>query len=288
MPAHLARNSYGKSRIRLTKVTRHAGRHDVRELVVEIELEGDFAASYTCGDNLLVIATDTMKNVAYALANDHSLESIESFGADLAGHFLDEHAHVLAATVRIAEQPLLRIDVDGHAHPHAFSGTPSERRTSTIRQSRTGLHVESGLDNLLLLKTTGSAFAGFLRDRHTTLPETSDRIFATELKADWLYDATATAIDWNRAHRRVRDALLATFAGHQSLSAQHTLHAMGTAAIEACPEVEQITLIMPNKHRLLVNLEPFGLENLGEVFVATDEPHGTITGTLRRTLGSGM
>jgi urate oxidase len=144
--------------------------------------------------------------------------------------------------------------------------------------------VESGLDGLFLLKSTESSFTGFLRDRYTILQETTDRILATVLEARWLY-ATATAgpgVDWNAHHHLIRSTLLAAFARHQSLSAQHTLYAMGTAAIEACPEVDQITLSMPNKHRLLVALEPFGLDNPGAVFVATDEPHGMITGTLRR------
>src|SRR5437763_863039 len=136
MPAVLAEHSYGKSQIRLTKVTRRPDRHDVRELTIEIQLEGNFADSYTLGDNRLIIATDTMKNVAYALAKEHPLESIESFGAALAGHFLEHHAQVDAATVRLAEQPLERINLDGRAHPHAFSGIGSERRTSTIRRSR--------------------------------------------------------------------------------------------------------------------------------------------------------
>jgi urate oxidase len=282
MSAILVQNAYGKSRIRLTKVTRHAGRHDIRELAIDIELEGDFAASYTIGDNQRVIPTDSMKNLVYALAREHPLDSLESFGADLAGNFLDQHAHVATVAVRLAEQPLERIAVADISHPYAFSGTRSERRTCTIRRSRDRLGVESGLDGLFLLKTTESAFAGFLRDRYTILQETTDRILATVLEAHWLYTSPEAGLDWNGAHSLIRGALLAAFAGHKSLSAQHTLHAMGTAAIEACPRLEEITLAMPNKHRLLVALEPFGLDNPGAVFVATDEPHGMITGTLRR------
>jgi urate oxidase len=274
--------SYGKSRIRLTKVTRHADRHEIRELTIDIELEGDFASSYTSGDNRLVLPTDTMKNVAYAIAREHPLDSLESFGIDLAGHFLDQHAHISGAIVRLEEQPLERIAVAGMAHPHAFLGTRSERRKCTIRRSRTGQRVQSGLDGLFLLKTTESAFAGFLRDRYTILPETSDRILATVLDAHWHYAAAKVGMDWNGTHDLIRETLLAVFAGHKSLSAQHTLHDMGTAAIEACPQLEEITLAMPNKHRLLVALEPFGLDNPGAVFVATDEPHGMIRGTLRR------
>src|SRR5262249_33540480 len=154
-----------------------------------IELEGDFASSYTSGDNRLIVPTDTMKNVAYAIAREHPVDSLERFGIDLAGHFLDEHAHVSAATVRLVEQPLERITVAGMAHPHAFLGTRSERRTSIVRRNRAGVRVDSGLDGLFLLKTSDSAFAGFLRDRYTILPDTSDRILATVLDARWQYAA---------------------------------------------------------------------------------------------------
>ena len=187
MPAVLTEHSYGKSRIRLTKVTRLADRHEVRELTIAIQLEGDFADSYTRGDNRLVIPTDTMKNVAYALAREHPLESIEDFGAAVASHFLANHPHVAQATVRLAEQPLERIRVDGREHPHAFGGKTRETRTCTVRSYRTGLCVESGLDELFLLKSTDSPFCGFLRDRYTTLRDAPDRILATMLRADWLY-----------------------------------------------------------------------------------------------------
>jgi urate oxidase len=278
--AVLIEHSYGKSRIRLTKVTRLADRHEVRELTVEILLEGDFAGSYTSGDNRPIIPTDTMKNVTYALAKEHALESIEAFGTALAGHFLAYHPHVSRAIVRLAEQPLERICADGRGHPYAFQGKRSETRTTVIRRSRAVVRVESGIDGLFLLKSTDSAFAGFLRDRYTTLPDVFDRILATMLTAEWLYDSDP--VDWNDAHAHVRRSLLETFALHKSLSVQQTLHAMGAAALEACPQIERITLTMPNQHRILVDLKPFGLENNNEVFIATDEPHGTICGTLQR------
>ena len=174
----------------------------------------------------------------------------------------------------------------GSASTAASIPTPSAARRARREPapsacSRRGLRVESGLDELFLLKSTDSAFCGFLRDRYTTLPDASDRILATMLKADWLYSGRAAPTGTVRT-RAIRQALLETFAGHQSLSVQQTLHAMGAAALEACPEIERITLVMPNQHRILVDLKPFGLENANEVFLATDEPHGTITGTLQR------
>jgi urate oxidase len=281
MPAVLTSHAYGKSRVRLTRVTRRPGRHEVRELTVDVRLEGDFAASYTLGDNSKVIATDTMKNVVYALAQGRPAEAIEDFAAVVAGHFVESHEHVESAAVAVAEQPWRRIEIEGAESPHAFVGGDGEARTARVRLDRKSLRIESGLEGMQVLRTAGSGFVGFLRDGYTTLPEVTDRIFATEVQARWLY-ATAGQIDWDDAHGRIRTALLATFATHQSLSVQQTLHAMGEAALAACGDVEEIILTLPNKHRLLVDLSPFGRENANEVFVATDEPFGLITGTLRR------
>ena len=281
MPAVLTQHSYGKSRIRLTKVTRLADRHEVRELTIEIELEGDFAESYTSGDNRLVIPTDTMKNVAYALAREHPLESIEDFGAAVASHFLANHSHVDQATVRLAEQPLERIRLDGREHPHAFCGKTRETRTSTVMHSRQRPARRVGPRRAVPAQIDRF---GLLRVPAGSLHDTSRR-----LRSDPGHDAQGRLALQSRrpstgivAHARIRQALLETFAGHQSLSVQQTLHAMGAAALEACPEIERITLVMPNQHRILVDLKPFGLENANEVFLATDEPHGTISGTLQR------
>ena len=280
MSVVLAHHSYGKSQVHLTRVTRYADRHDLKELTVAIQLEGDFAASYLEGDNSQVIATDTMKNMVYVLAKQHGLTDIESFGQLLAGHFLKEYPQVAEATITLVEEPWQRLVALGREQPHAFTGGGGEKRTSIVVGNRQGLHVESGLDGLLLLKTTDSAFTGFVRDRYTTLPETSDRIFATALSATWPY--RAIPVDFDKWHRVIRQTLLDVFAEHKSLAVQQTLCAMGSAALNVCSHIDQITLRMPNKHRLLVNLQPFGLDNKNEVFVAADEPYGLISGTLRR------
>jgi urate oxidase len=280
MSATLVRNTYGKSRVRLTKVTRQPDRHHLKELCIDVQLEGDFGAAYLHGDNSRVVTTDTMKNIVYVCARLHALGDMESFGEALASHFLRHYPHVTTATIHLVEQPWQRIVVGGAEHPHAFQGG-AEKRTSNVTLTRGhGPRIESGIDDLPLLKTAGSSFTGFLRDAFTTLPETTDRIFATALSARWLFGAAPAAYDL--CHGQVRGALLETFAGHKSLSVQQTLHTMGVAALAACPAIEQIHLSMPNIHRLLVNLQPFGLENNNEIFVATDEPFGLITGTLRR------
>jgi urate oxidase len=281
MSVILTHNAYGKAQIRLTHVTRHTERHDLKELCISVQLEGDFAASYVSGDNRLIVATDTMKNTVYVLAKKHGITTVEGFGETLARHFVETYAHVSAATVDLAENSWRRIVSGGREHPHAFAGSTKEKRTALVICTRQSLCLESGVSDLSLLKTTDSAFAGFVRDEYTTLPETDDRIFATLLSARWRC-AEAPA-DWDAVHQAARQALVETFARHQSLSVQQTLHAMGQAALAACPEIGAITLTMPNRHHVLVNLERFGLHNQNEIFVPTEEPHGLITGTLSRS-----
>jgi len=280
VPAVLTHNAYGKSQVRLTKVSRHADRHDLKELSIAIQLEGDFVASYTSGDNSRIVATDTMKNTVYALAKKHPFSAIEELGELLARHFLESYGHVSAVTVDLMEQPWQRMVVDGKEHPSCFIRRGDEKRTATVMLTRKEKHVESGLDNLLILNTTDSAFSGFIHDPYTTLRGADDRIFATVLSANWLYSAPPA--DWDQAHGQIRQAMLQVFAGHKSLSVQHTLHAMGSAALDACSAIEAITLRMPNKHHLLVNPQLFGMQNNNEIFVPTDEPYGLIVGTLRR------
>jgi urate oxidase len=274
----LVHNAYGKSRVRLTKVQRHADRHDLFEWSIDVQLTGDFTAAYTAGDNRQVIATDTMKNVVYALAADHTLTSPEDFALLLGRQFV-MYPQVTLARLTITIDGWRRIDVGGRPHPHAFVGGGPEKRTCTVTVDRTAERVSSGLTDLFVLKTTDSAWRDFHRDQFRTLPDTDDRIFATSVTADWSY---AQPTDWDAAHTAIRRALLETFADHKSLGVQHTLYAMGDAALATVKEVGEITLTMPNRHRLLVNLAPFGRGNPNAVFVATDEPHGLISATLKR------
>jgi len=278
MSVLLARNSYGKSRVRLTKVERHADRHDLFEWSLDIQLTGDFAPAYAVGDNRQVVATDTIKNIVYALAADGPLGSPEAFAVTLARHYL-KYPQVASAEVRVRVEPWARAEVGGWPHAHAFVAGGGGTRTGVVVGSRGGEQVAGGLTDLLVLKTTDSAWRDFHRDEYRTLPDADDRILATSLTADWTYTRLA---DWNAAYDTARTALIETFARHKSLGAQHTLHAMGQAVLAAIPEVDEITLTMPNRHRIPFNLEPLGRANTNSVFVATDEPHGLISGTIRR------
>ncbi len=277
----LAENSYGKSAIRLVKLTRHRDRNDLAEVTVSVRFEGDFEAAHVAGDNSLILPTDTMKNTVYALAKENSVKPIESFGLVLTDHFLRSNPAVSRVRVFLSERPWERLRVREAPHPSAFSRPGGEKRVACVTRTREDVTIESGLQDLTVLKSAQSGFAGYLRDKYTTLKETQDRILATEVEATWTY--ARTDIAFRTVGPAVRQTLLETFADHESASVQHTLYAMGEAVLENHPEVTQVRLSLPNKHHLLVELSPFGLENRNEIFVATEEPYGLIEATVRRS-----
>ena len=279
----LGDNSYGKSAVRVMKVQRPGpfGGDSVTELDVAIALSGDFGAVH-CGDNANCLPTDTMKNTVYALAKGHKLDSIESFALDLGKHFIDTHAPTTQAKVTIQQRLWAQGAVDGKPHAHLFYGHDDRLGACEVTVPRGApASVRTGLVGLTILKTADSAFSGFPRDKYTTLKETEDRLFCTTLDAWWDY-APGAVTNFRRWRFVVQEAMIATFANHKSKSVQHTLYDMGHAALAACPEAQRIRLSMPNKHCLLVDLSPFGLENKNEVFVPTTEPFGLIEATIER------
>jgi urate oxidase len=279
----LSQSSYGKSEIRLVKVSRRPDGHDLRDLTIDVALEGDFDAAYIGGDNTGLLATDTMRNAVYALAKDHPIDEIESFGARLVEHFVAAGQGVTSARVHIVEHPWARLEVGGRPHEHAFERGSGGHRVAIVVSDGGKPHIQAGIDDLLVLRTTGSGWEGFLRDSYTSLPETSDRILATIVTARWSY--RECDIDFGAAWREVRRTLLEAFCDHYSPSVQFTLHRMGKAVLDARPDVERIRFSLPNKHHLLYDLERFGLENENEIFHATDEPYGLIEGTVERSSG---
>ncbi len=282
MTIEMGPNRYGKARIRLVKVDRMPDRHVVRDLTVRIGLEGDFAAAHVSGENAEVIATDTMKNTAYALARDGLTGSIEAFGTLLADHFL-LHRQVHRATVWIEEHAWNPIVADGLPAPDAFIRDGSVTRTAVVAAEATGVTVEAGVEDLTVMKTGRSAFAGFPRDRFTTLADTHDRIMATKVTATWRYQADQTEIDHDATFARVLATFLATFAEHMSLSVQHSIWILGKAILEAEPIIDEIRFALPNLHHWTADLSPFGLDNDRQIFVSTTEPHGLIEATVRRS-----
>jgi urate oxidase len=288
MAVVLGPNQYGKAETRVVRIYRGTGEHEIRDLNVSTTLRGDFAAAHVHGDQAQVLPTDSQKNTCFAYASEPGVAAIEDYALALARHFVDDIEPVSAARVEVEEYAWERVTVAGAAHPHTFVRSGQDVRTTAITvagpEPAQQSWVISGLKDLVVLKSTGSEFSGFLTDRYTTLPETRDRVLATSLSVHWRYagGAGGPAAGWDGAYGQIRQILLDRFAQVHSLALQQTLWEMGRAVLDAHPDVAEIRLSAPNKHHFLADLSPFGLSNPGEVFYASDRPYGLIQCAVQR------
>jgi urate oxidase len=262
----------------VVRIYRDGPRHEIRDVNVSTSLRGDFSAAHLTGDQSQVLPTDTQKNTCFAYAKEKGIGQVEDYALDLAEHFVDDIAPVEGARVEVEEYAWERARIDGREHDHTWVRRGPEVRTTVVTVDGAGdgrrTWVVSGLKDLVLLKSTGSEFWGYLKDDYTTLAETHDRVMATSLTARWRYDGTQ--VSWDSVYADVHRLLISRFAEVHSLALQQTLWEMGKAVLEAHPEIAEIKLSAPNKHHFLVNLSPFGIDNTGEVFHAADRPYGLI------------
>jgi urate oxidase len=273
----LGPNQYGKAEVRLLHVSRDDGAHVIRDLNVSVTLSGDLTATHLSGDNSGVLTTDAQKNTVFGFAKEHGVAEIEDFALLLARHFVESQAAIGFARVTVEQYPWERLG------GHSFSRSGPEVRTATVSHDGSDSWVVCGLHDLTVLNSAGSEFWGFARDRYTTLAETTDRILATSVNAQWRHARPVPAGGgWERSYAAAREAMLQAFACTHSYSLQQTLFAMGKAVLDGRPEIAEIRLSLPNKHHFEVDMSPFGLENRGEVFYAADRPYGLIEGTVSR------
>lgn len=270
----LGPNQYGKAENRVVRIYRDSDRHEIRDVNVSTSLRGDFSAAHRTGDQAQVLPTDTQKNTCYAYAKEKGIGEIEEYALALARHFVHDVLPVEGARVEVEEYGWERVVVGGREHDHTWVRTGQEVRTTVVTADADQAWVVSGLRDLVLLKSTGSEFHGYLVDDYTTLAETRDRVMATSLVARWRY--AGTDVDWNASYAAVRQTLVEQFATVHSLALQQTLWEMGKAVLEAAPQIAEMRLSAPNRHHFAVDLSPFGLDNPNEVFVAADRPYGLI------------
>jgi urate oxidase len=282
VPHVLGHNQYGKAETRVVRIYRDRDPHELVDYDVSVSLVGDFADVHVEGDNAACLTTDAMRNTVNAHAKEQgdAARQPESFGLALARHFVDDVPQVGRARVTIEAYPWVRLHHAGSPSPHAFARVGGQIRTASVTCGDGAAWVVSGLRDLVLLKTTDSEFRGFYRDRYTTLAPTTDRVMATSVTAQWWH--SDPAVDWGGAHDAAHAALCDAFAGSYSRSLQQTLYEMGGALLDAVPSVAEVRLSLPNRHHLVVDLGPFGLDNPNEVFYASDRPYGLIEGTVRR------
>ncbi|WP_430868686.1 factor-independent urate hydroxylase [Demequina aurantiaca] len=284
MGISLGGHQYGKAENHIVRIYRDQPRHDIKDINVSTCLRGDFEAAYLTGDQSAVLPTDTQKQTAYAYAKEVGVDSIEDYSLALARHFVDDVDPVHSSRVEVEEFGWERVLVDGSEHDHTWVRTGQEVRTAAITVEGSGEDrrewVTGGLKDLVILKSTGSEFTGFLEDKYTRLQPTTDRVMATSLVATWRYAGTEG--DWNAMYATIKSILTSAFATVHSLALQQTLFQMGKAVLEAVDGVVEVNLSAPNKHHFLFDLETFGVENNGEVFHADDRPYGLIQANVVR------
>lgn len=266
------------------RIYRESPRHEIHDVNVSTALRGDFSAAHLTGDQSNVLPTDTQKQTAYSFAKEKGLVSIEAYGLELARHFVDDVAPVDAARIELEEYAWERVLVDGAEHDHTWVRKGQEVRTASVTVEGTGdarrTWITGGLKDLVILKSTGSEFHGFLEDEYTLLQPTTDRVMATSLVATWRF--TTTEEDWNEVYAGVKAILVSRFAVVHSLALQQTLYEMGRAVLEAYDSIAEVRLSAPNKHHFAYDLSPFGVANDNEVFHADDRPYGLIQASVIR------
>ncbi|KZO89893.1 putative urate oxidase [Calocera viscosa TUFC12733] len=311
--ATLTAARYGKDKVRIFRVVRSPNGdgqvwNDVVEYNVRALLEGDIATSYTQADNSVVVATDSSESCATVLSgtSPHVLHP-ELFALDLGLHFVKTYPHIHKAFIDIEQLKWTRIIVskDGKPHKHSFTRDGEEKRLTSVEIDATKgkgavtAKVTSGLSGLLVLKSGGSAFEGFVRDEWTTLAEVNDRIFSTEVELSYTFALPAGALTaegiaalqekvaFDKTAESAKQITLDVFATDESASVQATMFKMSSEIIAANPTVESVSYKLPNKHYIPVDLGFKGLSNLkpadAEVFCPVAAPSGLITATVSRT-----
>ncbi len=280
----LGANQYGKAENRVFRVYRDQPRHEIRDLNVSTSLRGDFSAAHLTGDQADILPTDTQRQTSFAYAKEHPITSIEEWGKILGQHFVDATPKATGAKITIEEYAWDRILVDGVEHDYSFVRRGQETKTTVVTVDGRGpdapVYAVSGFKDLVVLKTTGSGFKGFLVDKYTILEETEDRIMATSLVARWRY--TSWDVDFDATYAAIKSTITSTFASLYSQALQQTLYEAGKAVLEVQPAVAEIKFSAPNKHHFVYPLAAFGLENNNEVFIAADRPYGLIEATVLR------
>jgi urate oxidase len=276
----LVRSTYGKGRVRVMRIHKVGDRQDVRELTVKVMLEGDFARSYTAADNTKAVATDTMKNIVNICARKHLDLETEPFCQIVAKYFLEHYPQVEKATVSGHETKWTRLAFGGKPHAHSFVLDSNGKPFGKVTATRTSMTTVSGIEGYTFMKSTASGWTNYVMDEVTTIPETRDRMAATAMDASWVWSKAPE--DYPAANAKILSSMIEVFATTYSESVQDSLYRMGTKALALVPEISEVSMACPNKHYLLMNLAPFGLDNDNQVFLPTDEPHGQIECTVGR------
>jgi urate oxidase / 2-oxo-4-hydroxy-4-carboxy-5-ureidoimidazoline decarboxylase len=229
---------------------------------IEVIVRGtQFLDAYTTGDNRLVVATDTMKNFIHAASLTARARALEEWLLEVGTAFLDTYPHMERLTMVGRDLPFPAAVVpsaDGfEMSDRLFSRDRSDYGTARLELERDdagGVRItdhESGRRELQLIKITGSAFADFARDEHTTLPERRDRPLYIWCDIGWTYTDAAHAVLADPAKyvaaEQVADLANAVFHEFVSLSIQHLVNEIGLRMLDRWPQLTSVSFDAQNR-----------------------------------------
>ncbi len=231
---------------------------------MEVVVRGtQFIDAYTKGDNRRVVATDTMKNFIHATSLTARARTLEEWLLEVGTAFLETYPHMERLTMVGTDLPVPAALVpasDGEGFTTSdrlFSrdrGNRGRARLDLERDAEGAVRItdhECGRIGLQLIKITGSAFADFARDEHTTLPERPDRPLYIWCDMGWRYADSADAVlrDPARyvASEQVADLAATVFHEFVSLSIQHLVNEIGMRVLDRWPQLAEVSFDTQNR-----------------------------------------
>jgi len=265
MSFNLTHGKFGESGIRFVRLLHKGDRHELRDLSVQLLLQGDFERGFREGEALPLESEQAIAERVYALAHEHCREQIEPFALILSEHVLRFFPRVSEAEVEIAERLWSRISVGGRPHERAFTGT-GERRLAHVRRKGENAVVEAGFSDLPVMKVLTA------EDRHTLLNGT--------LTARWRYGWVDVpfGLHW----QQVRQVLMETFANHKESTIQQLLHDLGQAALDQTPAITEIHFSLRVTRYHATDLSYAGMELDPDLLLPEENPFGIIEATMQR------
>jgi urate oxidase / 2-oxo-4-hydroxy-4-carboxy-5-ureidoimidazoline decarboxylase len=267
---------------------------------IEVTVHGDaFWDAYTMGDNRQVVATDTMKNFIQSASMRCSSPTLEGWLHEIGRAFLETYPQMETITVSGRELPFPPAVVPGDEPGSfamsevlfsrercdaSFASLELERDQGGADVSTNIADLEAGRAGLQLVKITGSSFADFARDEHTTLPERPDRPLYTWCDVGWRYldprDALGNDPARYVAGEQVADLAASVFHEFVSLSIQHLVHEIGQRMLTRWPQLSEVSFDAQNRLWDLVGEAPG--DDRVKVYADPRPPFGRIGLTLRR------
>lgn len=277
----LGSSSQGESRLRMLRIVRKGDRHDPRDLTVSVRFEGGLEPAFLEGRADAVIPGETLKTLVHQVAREAPNVEVEAFGLALCRRVLDSHRPITRVRVEVAEQPWNRMDVGGKAQGQAFVLGGPEQRTAAVTSNGTQTAVVAGIEQLMLMRTSG--FLPHRRRGPRADDGTEDSVqglLVGSLSARWTY--SNAEVTFGPYRQGVRAAITDTFAMHAARSIQYTLYAIADVVLSTYQEILDITVAMHERPYRPADLFRAQIENPDELFVAAEEPLGVVEVTVER------